>query len=57
MLDANELPGGSVQLVLKGYHEKTCPKPAGQVGWECQWGVPASTKIVVKNLEVGVPGE
>lgn len=57
MLDANELPGGGVQLVLKGYHEKTCPKPAGQVGWECQWEVPASTKIVVKNLEVGVPGE
>lgn len=50
MLDANELPGGGVQLVLKGYHGKTCPKPAGQVGWGCQPGVPGLDKDSGKEL-------
>lgn len=39
-----------MQLVLKGYHEKTCPKPAGQGGWECQPGVPGLDKNSGKEL-------
>lgn len=51
MLDANGLPGGGVQLVLKGYHgKKTCPKPARQVGCGCQPGLPGLDKDSGKEL-------